>query len=196
MVEFFGSVDKNRRGEVSSDMPAWYFDVHVDEMEEDIARRERELASDKVPPEYYQMKKNQVSNLKEKLSEIKASKPILKGGLKTKFANEYHKLQNRIADSMPTRMEDRNGFVSPREELARWNTPHIDIDPEIATSCGMKHVKGKITGKQADKIYKMIGKHIGENTNIERIRKEGKSQSQRDMEEYTAHILEKFSKVG
>lgn len=196
-IQFFGEIDRNKEGNVSSDMPAWFFDAQIDEMEEAVGRKRRELDKGDVPIQHYPLKKQQLKNLEAKLEKINASKPRLQGGQKTQFANEYHKLQNLIADSMPTRREDRMGYVSPREELNRCKTHHIQMDPGVAKSCGIKLVKGKATGDQAAKAYKMIGKQIGENTNIERIRKEGKSEAQRTIDQLTSYIIDnKISKVG
>ena len=58
---------------------------------------------------------------------------------------------------------------------------------------GVTPVKGKITLKQAKKFYKMSGKMRGENSNLERLRREGKSESYRSMEDLTKKILEKVA---
>ncbi len=192
-IQFFGNVDRTKDGEVASEMPAWFHDVQVEELLESVSKKERQLDRGEVPPEYAFMVKNEVAGLKKKITEIQMSKPTLKGGQKDMVYKEYQSLQQQIADSMPTRREDRQGFVNPREELKRMKNPHISITPKMAEACGVKPVRGKISGDQANKCYKMMGKVLGENTNVERVRREGKSESYRSIEDFTQKIL---TKVG
>lgn len=192
-IQFFGNVDKTPAGKISSEMPAWFYDVHIEKLEEGIASKKRAVEMGNVPPEQIFRMKNEIKNETERIAEIKRTKPTLNGGQRTAVSNEYHKLQNQIADSMPTMREDQRGFVNPRDELARLKSPHIDISPKMAQACGVTPVKGKITGDQAAKCYKIMGKVLGENTNVERLRKEGKSESYRTMEDLTKKVLEKVA---
>ncbi len=190
-IQFFGNVDKTKDGSISSEMPAWYFDVQLETLIESASKKQRQLDRGEVPPEHAFMMKNEIAGLKKKITEIQMAKPTLKGGQKDMVYKEYQALQQQISESMPTRREDRQGFVNPREELKRMKTPHIGISDKMARACGVKPVRGKISGDQAAKCYKMMGKILGENTNIERIRREGKSESYRTMENLTKRILDK-----
>ena len=189
-IQFFGNIDKTKDGEVASEMPAWFFDVQVDKLIENVEKRERAIVNGTVPPDHIWNEKNEVANLKKKITEIQMSKPTLKGGQKDMVYKEYQNLQKQIADSLPTRKEDRDGLVNPRDELKRMKSPHIDISPKMAEACGIK-TSGKISGDQANRCYKMMGSILGENTNVERIRKEGHSESYRTMEDLTKQILNK-----
>jgi len=190
-IHFFGNVDKNKEGKVASELPAWFFSVHLEKLIDDVSKKERQIDRGEVPPDHVFMVKNEVLNLKKKITEIQMSKPTLKGGQKDMVWKEYQQLGNLISDSLPTYREDRRGFVDPRSELKRMKSPHIAISGKMAEACGMKTVKGKITGDQAAKAYKMMGSILGENTNVERLRKEGKSESYRSMEELTEKIINK-----
>jgi len=190
-IQFFGNVDKTKDGAVASEMPAWFFDVQMEKLTEDISRKERQIERGQVPPDHVFMVKNEIEGLKKKVTEIQMSKPTLKGGQKDMVYKEYQGLQQQLADSMPTIREDRRGFVNPRDELKRMKTPHIGISEKMAEACGVKTTKGKISGDQAAKCYKMMGKILGENTNVERIRREGRSESYRSMEDLTKRILDK-----
>ena len=190
-IQFFGKVDKNKDGDISSEMPAWFFDVQLDRLTESVSKKQRQLDRGEVPPEHAFTMKNEIAGLKEKITNIQMSKPTLKGGQKDMVYKEYQNLEQQIADSMPTRREDRQGFVNPRDELKRMKSPHIAITPKMAEACGVNPVKGKISGDQAAKCYKMMGKVLGENTNVERVRREGHSESYRTMEDLTRQVLDK-----
>lgn len=192
-IQFFGSVDKNKDGKIASSLPAWFHDVQLEKLTEEVSRKERQIGRGEVPPDHVFMVKNEVENLKKKITEIQMSKPTLRGGQKDMVHKEYQQLASQIADSMPTRREDRNGFVNPRDELKRMKSPHIAISQKMADACGVKPVNGKISGDQAARCYKMMGKVLGENTNVEKLRKEGHSESYRTMNELTEKILDKVA---
>ncbi|NIA30724.1 MAG: hypothetical protein GWP06_12530 [Actinobacteria bacterium] len=192
-IQFFGNVDKNAKGEIASELPAWFHDVQLEILIESMRRKERQLERGEVPPEHAFMVKNEIENEKKKITEIQMSKPTLKGGQKDMVYKEYTSLAGQISDTMPTVREDRRGFVNPREELKRLKTRHINISDKMANACGVKPVRGKITGDQAAKCYRMMGKVLGENTTIEKLRREGRSESYRNMEDLTEKILKKVA---
>jgi len=191
-IEFFGDVDKNKDGNIAGEMPAWFHDVHLEHLEESVAKKKRQLERHEILPENAFMVKQEIMNSETRIKEIKASKPVLKGGQKDMIAKQYYELQNQISTSMPTRREDKEGYANPREELKRCKEHHISVSPELAKSCNVKLVKGKVTGDGAARMYKMMGRVLGENENIETIRREGVSESQRSMEELTRHVLGKI----
>ena len=50
-VQFFGAVDRKRKekqGEIASALPAWYFPRKIEELQEGIARKKRDLEGDSV----------------------------------------------------------------------------------------------------------------------------------------------------
>ena len=192
VIEFFGDVDRNIKGEVNAEMPAWFHDIHLADFEEKIARNQRQIKRGEVALESVPIVQQDIARLKERVKEIRASKPMLKGGQKDMIAKQYFALQTAIADSMPTHRDNKKGYVNPRDELKRWKEYHVPVDKDLAKACNVKFEKGKTTGNGADKMYKMMGRLLGENENIEKIRKEGRSESQRSQDEMTKHILENF----
>jgi len=190
-IEFFGDIDKDNTGKVTSQTPAWFMDIHLEYLEEDTNKKRRQVERGEIPPEHLYMINNEIKNQQGKIDDIKAGRPKLIGGQKDMIAKQYHELQNLIADSLPTRRDDRRGYVNPRDELKRAKDKHIQVKPELAEACNMKHNGGKISGDDANRMYRMMGRVLGENENVERIRKEGKSESYRSMEELTERILAK-----
>ena len=52
MVEFFGDIDRNSTGQITSQMPAWYFGAHIEELRESISMKKRNLELGRVPQEH------------------------------------------------------------------------------------------------------------------------------------------------
>lgn len=189
-IEFFGEVDKNKKGEIASEMPSWFHDAHLDVLEESVAKKKRQIKRDQIPQETIHTVKNEIKKKEAKIKAIKQSIPKLIGGQKQKVADQYHKLRNMIADSMPNELEVKKGFVKPQEELKRWKTPNIKVDPELAKACNVKVTKdGLVSGDGANKMFSLMGKRLGESYDIERIRKPGRTEAYKSMEELTAKIL-------
>ena len=174
-------------------MPAWFHDVHLEMMEEEVGKKKRMLQQGRIPQDNIFMVQNEIKADEAKILEIKNSKPVLKGGQVDMVYKEYLSVGQQIAEAMPTKREEREGFANPRDELIKSNTAGIAISDKMAHALGVKPTKGKITLKQAQKFYKIAGKALGENSNIERLRREGRSESYRTMEDLTKKILEKVA---
>jgi len=189
-IRFFGEIDMDERsGNIRSDMPAWFFDVHIDNLKEGIERKERGLALNLYAPDQVLRIKGEIASEKEKLDSIEKTRPVLSDKQKDKIYNAYQSLQGQIKDTMPTRKQARDGLVSPHEELKRWKNKHISISPEIAKACGVHVVHGKISGNEADKCYQILGKVLGENTSVERLRRDGNSEAYQSMNDLAQAIL-------
>jgi len=189
-IRFFGEVDLNSQGGRISDVPAWCFDVHIDEMEESIARKQRQIELGIVASDSVHLMKEEIRAEKEKLEAIISSKPVLTDSQRDKCWNAYKLLKERISDTLPTRKEMNDGLVNPHDELKRMKGKHISISPEIAKACMVKPVNGKISGDEANKCYQILGKVLGENTSPERLRKDGGGEAYKTMEDLTRAILE------
>lgn len=187
---FFGEIDLNEKGGIRSDTPAWYFDVHIDELEESMARKQRAIDHNLVEPEQALRMREEIKNEKAKLRAIKESRPTLTTAQRDKCANAYFSLESQIAESLPTRKEDREGLISPRDELKRMKTHHIEIDPDVARACGCEPRNGKITGDQANKCFSILGKHLGENYRVERLRRDGGGEAYKTMNDLAKAIFE------
>jgi hypothetical protein len=190
-IQFFGEVDLNDQGGIASEMPAWYFDVHIEKMSDDIGRKERQLERGQIELELVPMIREEIKREKAKLKKIIDSKPSLSGAQKDRVARAYESIGRQIKDTMPTRKETKQGLVSPHDELARLKgKKHIKIDPSIASACGVKPVHGKITGNEANKCYQILGKALGENTNVERLRRDGNTEAYKTIHDLTKAILD------
>jgi hypothetical protein len=189
-IHFFGEVDLNAKGGRVSDVPAWCFDVHIDEMEENIRRKERQIELGIVAKESVHTMREEISGERERLASIKNSKPDLKGPQKDKCYNSWKSLGERIRDTMPTRKELHDGLVSAHDELKRMKDKHISVSPEIAKACMVKPVKGKISGDEANKCYRILGAALGESVSTERLRRDGGGEAYKTMNDLTQAILQ------
>lgn len=188
-IQFFGDIDLGTDNKIKSHLPAWYFDQAIDEMQNSIERKERALEHHLIKEELIQTTKNEIVAERERLKEILSSKPAL-GANQDRCASAYKSLGEQIKDTMPTRKQAKDGLVNPHQELKRLKTKHIKIDPDIAAACGVKAVGGKVTGDEAARCYKILGKALGENTNVEYLRRDGSMPSYQSMHELTAAIIE------
>ena len=187
---FFGEVDLNDKGQIRSDTPAWYFDVHIDELHESMARKKRMVEQNLVEPDVALRMREEIKAEKAKLDAIHDSRPKLTGNQLDLCNEAYKSLGQQISDSLPTRKEDQDGLVSPRDELRRMKSKHISINPQVARACGCKPVNGKISGDEANKCYKILGKHLGESTHVERLRKDGGGEAYKSMNDLARAIFE------
>lgn len=188
-IQFFGEVDLNDQGGIKSDMPAWYFDVHIENLRENIERKARGVERNLYAPDQILRVKEEIKVERVKLKEIEGSRPKLSGKALDKCGSAYESLQKQIRETMPTRKESKDGLVSPHEELNRMKSKHIKIDTEIAKACGVHVVRGKISGDEANKCYQILGKALGENTNVERLRRDGNTEAYTTMHDLTQAIL-------
>jgi len=191
-IQFFGEIDLNdQTGERRSEYPAWYFDVHIEELREGVERKQRQLDQGLILPDQVQMMKADIERENEKLKTIEKSRPRLTGEQKDRCWNAYKEVADQLATTMPTRKQTQDGLVNPHDELKRMKkTKHIEIDPAIAKSCGVKPVNGKVTGDEAVKCYKILGKVLGESTNPERLRRDGQHEAYKSIHDLTKMILE------
>jgi len=178
-IEFFGSVDRKEGkpdGIVTSEYPAWMHDFKIDELKESHDRKERELAENRIPFEHVAAAKEELKLEKAKLALIEKSRPKLNDKQKDEFYGVYKDLTKEIRDKMYTRSEMMLGTANAHEEADRMITPSITIDPEIARMCNLQAVDGMVSRDGASKAFKMIGRILGEPTNVETLRRDNTTQ--------------------
>lgn len=170
-LEFFGKIDRDRDGNIGSTLPAWYFDSQVDTMKETIQRRESALERGDIPADYVYQTREDLKRDKERLDSIESSRPKLDDKHSDMLDKAYKELSSDIKDSMFTRDDMQRGFADAHEEARRMTKPCIKIDPELARKCGVDARDGMVSRNDATKIFKIVGKALGEETNVERLRK-------------------------
>jgi len=178
-IQMFGDVDYNPKGQIKSVYPAWWFETLIEELTDSVDEKTRALRDNTVPQEVLNDTKALLAKQSARLDEIIASKPKLGAGEKDRLKSIYSQVGNCISEAMFTRSDMQRGLTEPREEVRRLTNPVINLGKiehacEIALSCNVPVTKDKkITRKGAEKMFKIIGKHIGEPTNTEVLRRDG-----------------------
>ena len=174
-MEFFGEIDKNARGMIQSEYPAWYFDSQIVMLKEEIGSSERALEMGRIPPENVPYARAELQMMKEKLYRIKDSRPKLSDGERDRLNRRYKELSAKIGESLFDRSSMMFGIASPNQEAKRMTESCISLDEplqELAIACNVKVDDGKVSRNGAAKVFKIIGKLLGESTNLEVLRKD------------------------
>lgn len=183
-MNLFGEVDKTKEGKIKSEYPSWYFDrEHKDDLVESIRHNKDALERDTVPAERRGEFREQLKKQEDLLKKIDASEPHLSEAEIDDISKIVVKasgapsgtLGAKIADAMFKRSDMERGTTDAHEEARRISTPCIKLDEkeiEYAKACdvAISH-DGKVTRKSAEKIWKILRRVIGENSNTELLRR-------------------------
>lgn len=176
-IEFFGEVDRKGHrmdGYITANYPAWYFDTAIDELEGGIEDKKRLLASGSVHPTEVEITIRNLKNEQDRLSKILESKPKIKPTQKDRLSRIYNELGNEIRNFLFTYDEMNKGLAGAHEEVRRQSTHFIKVDSDLARSCNVPVDQGKVTREGAARIWKITGKYLGEETNVEALRRSHK----------------------
>lgn len=172
-IQFFGSVDRTRDGKIKSAMPAYYNPRHVEELKEEIHQMEVAISNGYVSQGQVGDHKAKLKQKKERLDEIESSKPKLTAKQKDTLKNIHGELGEQIRDSMFTYSDMHRGTADAHKELERMKEPCIKVNPEVAEACGVRvNRNGEVSRDGATKIYQIVGRNLGENTMVERLRRD------------------------
>ena len=176
-MELYGNVDKNRKGVVASEYPAWYFDVHIDTLREQVARAKRSLSRGTVPPDVVPVVKAEIERDEIRISEIERCQPKLSVAEKEKLWKLYkEELCPLISGSLFSYTQMQKGLAPAHEEATRMVKPVLEVKSELLAEMITK-VGGTVVGKKASRndvarVFKVVGKLLGEATNIEVLRRD------------------------
>jgi len=178
-IQFFGSVDRKGKtdtGKITSAYPAWYFTAHLEEMKEGIDRKYRSIQRGEIPASELDLAGITLEKETKRYEQIMLSRPKLEDKDVDDLAKVYKELEKEIGASLFTRSDMKKGLVDVHEEARRMSEPIINVDRnvELLREMGINIPKNKsmVSRNQASKAYKILGKLLGENTNVERLRKD------------------------
>jgi len=182
-IEFFGAIDRNKDGKITSEYPAYTFPQQIDNAREELAQKSRALQSGSVDRDSEGEYRILIEREEKRLQDIEKSRPILTDAEKDTCAKSYKDLTKGIKDSMPTHNDIHRNFVDAHEENRRNSNPCIKVaekTAEIAEANGIRVTSDcEMSRKDASKMAKIIGHMIDENTNMERLRRDGYSSAGR-----------------
>jgi len=170
-IQFFGKIDKG------STYPAWSLPAAIDEMEEEISLKERQLERGQIKPERIPMVKAQIEAKKDRLRNILESKPKLNPGQATYLEKLCKDLGEEIGRSMFTRSDMEKGTADAHEEAKRMSEPCISVPRELAAQFGIAQAGGSgqnmlVSRDNASRIWQTGRRYFGRPSNIEELRKD------------------------
>jgi hypothetical protein len=180
-ITFFSEIDMDNKGKINTTFPSWYFDKVVEDKEESIRKMEYALKNNHVPPDrIYQYREN-LTKEKEHLDKILEAKPNIKkhqdriASAVGKNDKEFGTLGAKISDSMFSRDQMMKGLADAHTEADRMVKPCIHLAPEevsIAKAANVRLTQGnKVSRNDAEVIWKLGRKAIGESTDTEILRR-------------------------
>lgn len=178
-IQFFGKIDLNKDGKIASKIPAWAMRPHIEELEEEIGRKERALEAETIPMDSIPKTKEDLRKEKKKLQDILESKPTLTETEQNKVWKIYKDLGTAIKPALFSRSDMMKGLASAHEEMRRMKDPVMSINREVADICesnGIRVTEKKeglfVSRDGAIDMWKHIGRYLGEQTNVEILRKD------------------------
>lgn len=172
-ISFFGEVDRNDKGEITSEYPAWMHEQSISEFEDETNKQERRLRENLIPPEDRPYAEMAYKASKDKLRMLKSSKPKMPAAQKDYLWKQYKEIGEKIGERLYTRSSMAKGTVSPHEEAKRMTEPSIKVDADLAKKCNVRlDGRGRVTRDGASKIWQICGGYLGESRNIEVLRRD------------------------
>lgn len=176
--QFFGEVDYNRNGRISSQYPAWAFRHLINELAVEISELEKQVKDYSLDAETRGKIISRLEVRKERLDKILESFPkVDKDKVHFIVGDEHEKgsLGEKISDSMFTNSEMQKGLADAHEEDRRMHEPIIKLDGKeiaMAKGCNVRIGRdGKVSRNDAVKIWKIGRKYLGEMSNVEVLRR-------------------------
>lgn len=166
-IVWFGEVDLNKKtGLPAADYPAWYNDIQIQDLKEEIGGIEKAIDLDLYKGKDLMRMREQLKTRQTRLTQIETSRPNISDVDRDKIAKARKGLGNKIGLSMFTSSEMMKGTADAHVEAERMVKPCIKLDNEhelnIAKARGMNIVDGKISRNDATCIWKIQGKALGE----------------------------------
>lgn len=175
MSRFFGKVDMNVKGEIASEYPAWMQRRQIENLEESVASKRRALDRGEIHEADRPDIASEIRKEEKRLDEIKSSRPKFKDKEKDESYKAYKDLCEKVGETMFSRTDMKKGNASASEEARRMTGKCIKVDgqvAEIAREMGIDIEKGMVSRNEADRIRKIVGASLDEETYSERLRRE------------------------
>jgi hypothetical protein len=181
-IQFFGKMDRmNREERISSEYPAWYHNRRMEMLKEEVETERFRLNNGKnagtIPYETYNREMNLLALKEQRLKDIEASRPKLTGKDRDELKKVWDHVGGELRRVKPSKTEMMKGIANAHDQHKRNTEPCIQLEmnegtPELCRNLGVPMSRdGKVTEKGADKMYKIIGRLLGENSDSESLRK-------------------------
>lgn len=190
----FGDIDKTKDGVTASEFPAWTQTKQVDNLKEEINQIDVGIRSGRFTPDEVHQVRVDKANKEARLETIMGSKPKPSDSERNLLYKHYNSFGSKIQKAMFTRADMSFGLASAHEEAKRMKLPCITLEPDecgIAISCNVKPDKKRMVSRDAaTKVFKLLGKILGEPANVEHLRLDKKTETHIPMEIATPSPVE------
>lgn len=189
---FFGEIDRvgeKEDGQVRATLPAWYFKRQIEELDEQIAKNERQIKMGLVGANTMAALNREIKMARNKKSQIIKSKITLTDQQKDRLWKFYKWASIAIREKMPSRTDMMKGLVDPHIELKKQKTPCITVNEWYDICASMEQRPGKDQKISLDQLvicWKIAGSYLDQVTNTEHLRSDeatGVFKSERSLEE-------------
>jgi hypothetical protein len=178
-VEFFGESDKKidpETGEkrIVSEYPCWYFDTQIEEVNHQIERIKFNLENSELPERGIGPAKRELKKLEAMKERIDESTPQITNATKDELDKTRKELGKKIQEQMFTRSDEQKGIADAHDEYRRQSQPCIELSSNemtLARKLNIRTQGNKVSRNDASRIWKIISKSIGENSDTEMLRK-------------------------
>lgn len=178
-IALFGETDRDVKGQIKADYPAFFFDPQVEELRETIKEREDAADDPAIPRKERNFAKLRLGQERERLNKIENARPDIGDEERDFIAMVVKKIGKIYADSgvLPTYTQLDKRLFDARKIAMLTDQPEIEAsgDPDVVSwlrSCNRKiNEKGKTSGTDLAIAWKTGQKILGECTNIEMLRR-------------------------
>ncbi len=158
---------------IASTVPLWYNSAYREELEATISRMEYALREKFVPEGRRAEFTAKLKTYKDRLQSLNDAVPKFNKKTIDMVAKVVSTLAEKITNALFPKDQMERGIVDPSEESRRMTQPLIPLnDAELkwAMACNITPVKGKVSRTQAELMWKIGRKILGEPTNVEILR--------------------------
>jgi len=174
-ISFFSEIDLNKDGGVSSSYPAWYNQNFLDKMNDEISKLDSSIKHGLVAEKNRSQVLIRIKEMKDRRDKIIDSIPKLTDVQKDKLSGYYKEFGDKIKESLYSRSDMKKGTADAHEEARRMADPCISLTKPMLDLCKAANVRvtgDRVSRNGAAKVWKLLGKRLGEPTNTEHLRKD------------------------
>lgn len=176
MKSFFGAVDRNVKGDIASELPAWMHEANLRQMEEEHESIERQIERGDIDPGDVPYQRQEAAKLKERTQAIRGSRPEMPDGDRDAIAKSRKELIELIRDKQYTVSEMKKGTASAHQEAKFMSEPCVKLSGKVAEMAQANGIpitsNGLVSRTQAERLYRMSSAYLGEDTSVESFRRE------------------------
>lgn len=172
-INFYSDIDRNHRGEIANEMPAWCDKSNVSILREEIRELEQRLEMNEIGYSYEPTARAELKAKRGRLEMIEKATPVLNDIQRDKIFDESKDLAKRISASMFSHSACMKGTPDPAVEADRMSECCIDLSDwqagqahkygfRLANALNNNGKRPATTRVCATKLWQIMRKSLGE----------------------------------